>query len=47
MRARHGRTRGSKIAAIEIARRLTESIWHMLTTKQPFAPAGAPCPLAA
>jgi transposase len=47
MRARHGRARGSKIAAIEIARRLTESIWHMLTTNQPFAPAGAPSPLAA
>ncbi len=47
MRARHGRTHGSKIAAIDIARRLTESIWHMLTNKQPFAPAGAPCPLTA
>jgi transposase len=41
MRARHGRKRGTKIAAIEIARRLTEAIWHMLTTNQPFAPAGA------
>ena len=47
MRARHGRTRGSKIAAIEIARRLTEAIWHMLTNDQPFAPAGAPTPVAA
>jgi transposase len=47
MRARHGRTRGSKIAAIEIGRRLTEAIWHMLTTNQPFAPAGAPTPVAA
>jgi transposase len=47
MRARHGRTRGSKIAAIEIRRRLTETIWHMLTTNQPFAPAGAPTPVAA
>ncbi len=47
MRARHGRTRGSKIAAIEIGRRLTEAIWHMLTNDQPFAPAGAPTPVAA
>lgn len=47
MRARHGRTRGSKIAAIEIGRRLTEAIWHMLTHDRPFAPAGAPTPLAA
>jgi transposase len=47
MRARHGRTRGSKIAAIEIGRRLTEAIWHMLTNDRPFAPAGAPTPVAA
>jgi transposase len=47
MRARHGRSRGSKIAAIEIARRLAEAIWHMLTNDRPFAPAGAPTPVAA
>jgi transposase len=47
MRARHGRTRGSKIAAIEIGRRLTEAIWHMLTYDRPFAPAGASTPVAA
>jgi transposase len=47
MRARHGRKRGSKIAAIDIARRLSEAIWHMLTHDKPFAPAGAPTPLAA
>ena len=47
MRARHGRKRGSKIAAIEIARRQTEAIWHMLTENRPFAPAGATTPLAA
>ena len=47
MRARHGRKRGSKIAAIEIGRRLSEAIWHMLTNDQPFAPAGAPTPLTA
>jgi hypothetical protein len=42
MRARHGKKRGSKIAAIEIARQLSEAIWHMLTKNQPFAAAGAP-----
>jgi transposase len=47
MRARHGRKRGSKLAAIEIARRLAEAIWHMLTRNQPFAPAGPPECLAA
>jgi transposase len=47
MRTRHGRTRGSKIAAIDIGRRLTEAIWHMLTHDRPFAPAGATTPLAA
>jgi transposase len=47
MRTRHGRKRGSKIAAIEIGRRLTEAIWHMLTNDRPFAPAGAPTPVAA
>ena len=47
MRNRHGRNRGSKIAAIEISRRLSESIWHMLTKDQPFAPAGPTPRLAA
>ena len=47
MRSKHGRPRGSNIAAIEIARRLSEAIWHMLTTNQPFAPAGARYRLAA
>jgi transposase len=47
MRARHGRERGTMFAAIEIGRRLSEAIWHMLTTNQPFAPAGAPASLAA
>ena len=47
MRARHGKKRGSKIAAIEIARRLSEAIWHILTDNRPFAPAGATAPLAA
>lgn len=47
MRAKHGRPRGSNIAAIEISRRLSEAIWHMLTNQQPFAPAGARYRLAA
>jgi transposase len=44
---RLGRQRGAKIAQIDIARRLTEAIWHMLTRNQPFSPAGAARPLAA
>jgi transposase len=47
MQKRHGRKRGTKIAAIEVGRRLSEAIWHMLTRDQPFAPAGAPASLAA
>jgi transposase len=43
---RLGRQRGAKVAQIDIARRLTEAIWHMLTRNQPFAPAGAAFPLA-
>jgi transposase len=43
---RLGRQRGAKVAQIEIARRLTEAIWHMLTRNQPFAPASAASPLA-
>ena len=38
---RLGKNRGSKVAAIEVARRLCEAIWWMLTKDQPFAPAGA------
>ena len=46
---RLGRQRGAKVAQIDIARKLTEAIWHMLTRNQPFAPApgGAACRLAA
>jgi transposase len=46
-KARLGRQRGAKVAQIDIARRLTEAIWHMLTRNQPFSPAGAALPLAA
>jgi transposase len=46
---RLGKQRGAKVAQIDIARKLTEAIWHMLTRNQPFAPAagGAAFRLAA
>ncbi len=40
-KTRLGRQRGPSVARVDIARRLTEAIWHMLTTGKPFAPAGA------
>jgi transposase len=46
-KTRVGRQRGAKVAQIQLARTLTEAIWQMLTRNQPFAPAGAPSPLAA
>ena len=36
---RLGRQRGNKVARVEVARKLTGAIWHMLTKSQPFAPA--------
>jgi transposase len=44
---RLGRQRGPKVAQIDLARKLAEAIWHMLTRNKPFAPAGAPLVLAA
>jgi transposase len=44
---RLGMQRGAKVAQVDIARRLAEAIWHMLTRNQPFAPAGATLALAA
>jgi transposase len=44
---RLGRQRGPKVAQIDLSRRLTEAVWHMLTRNQPFAPAGAASRLAA
>ncbi len=35
---RLGRQRGVKVAQIELARKLTEAIWYMLTRNQPFKP---------
>ena len=37
-KTRLGRQRGAKVARVEIARKLTEAIWHMLTKGEPFAP---------
>jgi transposase len=44
---RLGKQRGGKVAQLDIARKLSEAIWHMLTNNEPFAPAGAPLPLTA
>jgi transposase len=41
-KTRLGKQRGAKVARVDIARKLAEAIWHMLTTNKPFAPAGAP-----
>jgi transposase len=45
-KTRLGRQRGPKVAQVDLARRLAEAIWHMLTTNRPFAPAGAAPSLA-
>jgi transposase len=42
---RLGKQRGAKVAQIDIARKLTEAIWHMLTRNEPFAPAPGGAPL--
>jgi len=44
---RLGKQRGAKVAQIDIARRLTHAIWHMLRRGQTFAPRGAAFRLAA
>jgi transposase len=44
---RLGKQRGPRVAQVDIARRLSEAIWHMLSRNQPFAPAGASTCLAA
>jgi transposase len=44
---RLGKQRGPKVAQVDLARQLSEAIWHMLTRNQPFAPARATRPLAA
>jgi transposase len=44
---RLGKQRGAKVAQVEIARRLAQAIWHMLTRNEEFAPRGAAFRLAA
>jgi len=44
---RLGKQRGAKIAQIDIARRLTHAVWHMLSRNEKFAPRGAACRQAA
>ena len=44
---RLGKQRGAKVAQVDIARRLTVAIWHMLTRNEEFAPRGAAFRLAA
>jgi len=38
-KTRLGRSRGPKVARVEVARKLTEAIWHMLQTGSFFSPA--------
>src|SRR5207244_10969290 len=40
-KARIGKQRGAKVAQIDLARRLSEAIWHMLSRGEPFATNGA------
>ena len=44
---RLGKQRGAKVAQVDIARKLTVAIWHMLTRNESFAPRGAARRLAA
>jgi transposase len=46
-KTRLGKQRGPRVAQVDVARRLAEAIWHMLTREEPFAPAGATKGLAA
>jgi transposase len=38
---RLGKQRGPRVAQVDLARRLAQATWHMLTHNQPFAPVGA------
>ena len=40
---RLGRQRGAKVARIDIARKLAEAIWHILTKNEPFVPRAPLC----
>ena len=46
-KARIGKQRGAKVAQIDLARRLSDATWHMLSRGERFAPKGATDPLAA
>ncbi len=46
-KTRLGKQRGTKVARVDIARRLTTAIWHMLTKNETFNPAGPAFALAA
>jgi len=46
-RARLGRQRGPKVARVEVARKMAEATWHMLTKFESFAPARSHGSLAA
>jgi transposase len=39
-RRRLGKQRGPRVARVEVARSLATAIWHMLTPRAPFTPAG-------
>jgi len=41
-RRRLGKQRGPKVARVEVARKLAEAIWYLLTRQQPFVPARPP-----
>lgn len=43
---RIGKQRGTAVARIEVARKLTEAIWYMLTRDQAFSPADPSAVLA-
>jgi transposase len=38
-KTRLGKQRGPAVGRVEVARKLAEAIWHMLTKQVPFAPA--------
>jgi transposase len=46
-KTRVGKQRGAKVAQVDLARKLAEAIWHMLTRNQPFRSGRRHRPLAA
>jgi hypothetical protein len=44
---RLGPQRGAKVARVDLARQLSDAIWHVLTKHEPFAPAGPAISLVA